>query len=179
MKSPEEFKKIIKQLPGIPINCCFYRFIEIEYINDPLSGLGSLKNGGRYNFKGCFEAVYLSPYPETAVAEASRDKYLIPPSVLITIEVNLKKVIDLEDRKIINALGINEQELYNSWRNLQDVDNKEAYTQILGRMIYESKELEAIRYPSVIKKGEYNLAVFTKILKKDSELKMYDPLKKI
>lgn len=179
MESPEELKKIIRQLPGISINGCFYRFMKIEHLKDPLSGLGSLEHGGRYNFKGSFEAVYLAPDPETAVAEGSRDKYLIPPSALISIEVNLQKVIDLEDRKIINALGINEQELYNSWRKLQDVDDKEAYTQILGRIIYESERLEAIRYPSVVKKGKYNLAIFIGRLKKDSELKVYDPDKKI
>ncbi|MHB1274873.1 MAG: RES domain-containing protein [Candidatus Humimicrobiaceae bacterium] len=75
--------------------------MKIEHLKDPLSGLGSLENGGRYNFKGGFEAVYLAPDPETTVAEGSRDKYLIPPSVLISIEANLQKVIDLEDRKTI------------------------------------------------------------------------------
>ena len=47
MKSPEEFKKILKQLPGISINTCFYRFMKIGYLKDPLSGLGSLEHGGR------------------------------------------------------------------------------------------------------------------------------------
>ena len=63
-----------------------------------------LEHGGRYNFKGkgSFEVVYLAPDPETAIAEGSRDKYLIPPSVLITIEVNLQRVIDLEDRETIH-----------------------------------------------------------------------------
>ena len=179
MKSLEEFKKILKILPGASINAYFYRFIKIGHLKDPLSGLGSLEHGGRYNFRGSFEVVYLAPDPETAIAEGSRDKYLIPPSVLITIEVNLQKVIDLEDSKTANALGINEQELYCPWRKIQDVDGKEAYTQIFGRMIYESWVIEAIRYPSVVKKGKYNLAVFVKRLKKDSELKVYDPDKKI
>ena len=179
MKSLEEFKKNLKQLPGISISTCFYRFMEIGYLKDPLNGLGSLEHGGRYNSKDSFEVVYLAPDPETAIAEGSRDKYLIPPSVLITIEVNLQKVINLEDRKTINALGINEQELYCLWRKIQDVDGKEAYTQIFGRMIYKSQGIEAIRYPSVVKKGKYDLAVFPERLKKDSELKVYDPGKKI
>ena len=181
MKSPEEFKRILKQLPGISISTCFYRFMEIGYLKDPLSGLGSLEHGGRYNFKGkgSYEVVYLAPDPETAIAEGSRDKYLISPSVLITIEVNLQKVIDLEDSKNISALGINEQELYCSWRKIQDVDGKEAYTQIFGRMMYESQVIETIRYPSVVKKGRYNLAIFINRLKKDSELKVHDPDKKI
>ena len=101
-------------------------------------------HGGRYNFKGkgSYEVVYLAPDPEAAIAEGSRDKYLISPSVLITIEVNLQKVIDLEDSKNISALGINEQELYCPWRRIQDVDGKEAYTQIFGRMIYKSQVIK-------------------------------------
>lgn len=99
--------------------------------------------------------------------------------MLVTIEVNLQRVIDLEDSKTINALGINEQELYCPWRKIQDVDGKEAYTQIFGCMIYESQVIETICYPSVVKKGKYNLAIFIKRLKKDSELKVYDPDKKI
>ena len=69
MKSPEEFKKILKKLLETSINACFYRFMKIGHLKDPLSGPGSLEHGGRYNFKGNFEAVYLAPDPETAVAE--------------------------------------------------------------------------------------------------------------
>jgi len=180
MKSPEEFKNILRQFPGISISTCFYRFMGIEYLKNPLSGLGSLKHGGRYNyFKDRFEVIYLAPDPKTASAESTRYELFITPRAMITIEIVLQKVIDLEDMKVINALGINKQELYCPWRKIQDIDEKKAYTQILGHMIYESKKLEAIRYPSVIDKGKYNLAVFPERLKMNSELKVYDPDRKI
>lgn len=46
MKPLKEFKRILKILPGISINACFYRFMKIEHLKDPLSGLGSLEHGG-------------------------------------------------------------------------------------------------------------------------------------
>ncbi|MCJ7472584.1 MAG: RES family NAD+ phosphorylase [Actinobacteria bacterium] len=180
MISPEELKDILKQRRGISFDTFFYRFMGIEYLKNPLSGLGSLEHGGRYNyFKDRFEVIYLAPDPETATAESTRDAMLITPRAMITIKVTLQKVIDLKDTKVINALGINEQELCCPWRKIQDIDEEKAYTQILGHMIYKSQEFEAIHYPSVQKKGKYNLAIFPERLEKDSELKVYDPDKKI
>ena len=97
MLPPLEFKKALKEIPGIPIESNFYRFLKIQFIKDPLSGLGSLRYGGRYNYKNEFEVLYLTSDPETAVAEGSRDEFLIPPSVLITVKVRLQEVIDLDN----------------------------------------------------------------------------------
>ena len=70
--------------------------LKYQFIKYPLSGLGSFKYGGRYNYKNQFEVLYLTSDPDTAVAEGSRDKLLIPPSVLITVKIKLQKVINIE-----------------------------------------------------------------------------------
>ncbi len=180
MRSPEELKNILKQQQGIFFDTCFYRFMGIEYLKNPLSGLGSFEHGGRYNYlKDRFEVIYLAPDPETAIAESTRDEILITPRSMITIEVNLQEVLDLKVPKVINALGIINKELYCPWRKIQDIDGKKAYTQILGNLIYGAQIFEAIHYPSAKKRGRYNLAIFPKRLKKGSELKIYDPDRKI
>ena len=175
MKSSVEFKENLNTISGISIETNFYRFLKIEYLKNPLSGLGSFKYGGRYNFKTEFEVLYLTSDPDTAVAEGSRDRLLIPPSALITIKVRLYKIINFEDKKIIDSLGIREPDLHCPWRKIQDIDEKKAYTQVLGGLIHDSGEFEAIRYPSVERIGKYNLAVFTDRLNDNSEIKVYDP----
>jgi RES domain-containing protein len=123
--------------------------------------------------------LYLTSDPDTAVAEGSRDKLLIPPSVLFTVKVRLEKVIDLENNNIIDSLGIIRDELKNPWRKAQDIEGEKAYTQILGELLYDSGDIEAIRYPSAIKNGAYNLAIFVNRLGKGSDIKVYDPEKRI
>jgi len=175
MLPPSEFRKALNKIPYIPVESNFYRFIKIQFIKHPLSGLGSLRHGGRYNYKNVFEVLYLTSDPDTAVAESSRDRLLIPPSVLITVRVRLQRVINIENEDVINSLGIIRAELNKPWRKIQDIDEKKAYTQVLGELIYDSREFEAIRYPSAIRNGKYNLALFTERLRNSSEVKVYDP----
>ncbi len=70
--------------------------------------------------------------------------------------------------------GIDTNQLFSAWRIPMD---KESYTQTLGRLIYESKKFEGIRYPSSKIKGKYNLALFPDRLKKGTSIKVYDPNK--
>ena len=60
----------------------------------PLWGIGSIKNGGRYNQKNSFEVIYLAEDPVTALAEVNRviatnqkfSKIKGPPVVYISVE---------------------------------------------------------------------------------------------
>lgn len=114
---------------------------------------------------------------ETAVQEAGLvDKFQLPPSILITVEVNLQLVLDFENPKTIEDLDIDYERLFSNWRY---PSHKESYTQTIGRLVYESRRFEAIRYPSVRVKDKFNLAVFPQLLKKSSVIKIYDPDKVI
>ena len=61
------------------------------------------------------------------------------------------------------------------WRESQDIFEKEAYTQKLGRRIFESDKFEGIRYPSAKVNGEYNNVIFPDRLKRKSRINIYDP----
>jgi len=56
----------------------------------------------------------------------------------------------------------------------QPPSDQEAYTQTLGRLIYESCRFEGIRYPFATVKQKWNLAIFPDRLKKQSEIHVYD-----
>ncbi len=173
MKSQSEIKNTLKSLKGIAIQESFYRFVGIEYINDLLSSVGSWDRGGRYNLKKAFEVLYIAPDPQTAIEESIKpSNFKLPPKIIVTIDVNVQEIIDLEEEQIIEALGIDTNQLFSAWRIPMD---KESYTQTLGCLIYESKKFEGIRYPSATIKDKYNLALFPDKLKKGTKIEIYDP----
>lgn len=172
MKSPRVVKQLLKSLQGITIQKSFHRFVGIEYMNNLLSGIGSL-DGGRYNLKNTFEVLYMAPDPKTAIAETIKSyNFKLPPKIIITIDVTFQNVLDLEDQHILEHLGLEVKQLFCFWRV---PSNKEVYTQTLGRIVHETKIFEGIRYPSVIVKNKYNLGIFPDRLRKGSEIKVYDP----
>jgi RES domain-containing protein len=176
MKSYNELKSILEAIPGIGIKKSYYRLMGIKYLKNPLSALGSKLSGGRYNHIGQFEALYLAPDPKTAVEENLKNiSFRFPPKSIITIDVDVQSIIDLKSKKLLNILGINRDQLFCPWRKIQDIDQKIAYTQVLGQMIYDSERFEGILYPSAKVKGKYNLAIFPDRLKKGSSIKVYDP----
>jgi RES domain-containing protein len=176
MKSYDELKDILEKAPGISIKKSYYRMIGVKYLKNPLSALGSKLTGGRYNYIGEFEVLYLAPNPQTALQETLKNiNFRFPPKSLITIEVNTKYILNLRAKKVISTLGIEIEKLFLPWRKIQDLDQEKAYTQILGQAVYDSKIFEGVQYPSAKVKGKYNLAIFPNRLRKESSIKVYDP----
>lgn len=176
MKSPKAIKDSLRSIQGVAIKRSFYRFIGIEYLKNLLGTIGSLK-GGRYNLKNTFEVLYMAPDPETAIAETIKfHNFRSPPKMIVTIDVHIQHILDLEDTQTIETLGIDTERLSTAWRIPSD---KESYTQTLGCLIYKSKKFEGIHYPSAVVKDKHNLAIFPDRLKKGSEIKVYDPDKLI
>lgn len=143
MKFGIQFTSSLKKVEGVSLRAPFFRSLDLAFVQDPLSALGAKKHGGRYNQKGLFEVLYLAPDPETAVKEARKSfSPYLPQTTVITAEVRLQKVVDLQMEGVIKALGIRRENLFLSWI----LAEKETYTQKLGRLIHESKLFEAIRY---------------------------------
>ena len=176
MKFGIQFASSLKKVEGISVHAPFFRSLDLAFVHDPLSSLGAKKHGARYNQKGLFEVLYLAPDPETALKEARKSfgAYL-PPTAIITAEVKLQKVLDLQDERVIKELGIRCENLFLSWV----LAERETYTQKLGRLIHESRLFEAIRVPSARVAGKYNLAIFPDRLLQSSKIIVYDPDQKI
>lgn len=132
---------------------------------------GSRRTGGRFNPPGDFGAVYLSFEKETAVAElrrrARRSAVRIGellPRVLLVVESELQKVLDLTDDETRRHWGLDGEDLVSGdYRACQDV----------GRAARRAG-YEAVLYPSAARDGGRNLAVFVDRLRPGSRLEIVD-----
>ena len=168
-------------LPALPAQGIAFRLIHLKYQKTPLSAIGSLKAGGRYNIAQKFAAFYTADSPVTALREL---KVLIetakglsvskaPPYVLLSIEYSLEAVVDLTLPVHQTALGTNLQELTGTWLPMS-LQGQVAPTQQLGEAAYNSQHIEALKCPSALDPTAYNLVVFVDKLSPNSFLKVYD-----
>lgn len=145
-----------------------FRSASPRYANkdDVITGAGSKAAGARWNPPGRFRTVYTSLDVETAVAEALAHfrHYGLPmaramPRVIVSLEAQLQRVLDLTDGRVRRMLGVSEKRLLNEpWRQTQK-RGREALTQAIGRGAYEA-DLEGILVPSSARPAGTNLIVF-------------------
>jgi RES domain-containing protein len=110
-----------RTIPGAPLRGSFFRAIPLEHRTTPLSAIGSIKRGGRYNPQGEFEAYYLAESPETTLYEL---RVVAPnvaparmkPTVTFTVNVVLQHAVDLTVRETRTILGVGQNELTIEWR---------------------------------------------------------------
>jgi RES domain-containing protein len=145
-----------------------YRSTSVKYATsaDLLSGVGSKRNGGRWNPIGSFETVYTSTMPDTAMDEAfAHHRYFgIPihkafPRVFVAISAKLSKVLNLTDGKVRQHLRISLNKMFSEdWRREQDL-GKESLSQTIGRAAFENG-LEALLVRSAASSNGEGLVIF-------------------
>jgi RES domain-containing protein len=158
-----------------------YRLIEHRHIETALSGVGSLRRGGRYNVAGTLEALYLSDNPDTALHETQAvihtDGRLVgvkgPPRVLLSIECKLNHVLNLTVDEFQARLETTLLELTSPW--LPFVGRTPAApTQELGVAAYATGRISALRAPSARVPGATNLIVFPDRLHASESVAIFD-----
>jgi RES domain-containing protein len=135
--------------------------------------VGGLVADGRWNAKGRFRISYSSLSPETALAESlAHVRYFnLPeanalPRVLVSLRVDLRRVLFLSDGRLRMRLKLSEQTIRkHDWRRVNR-RRKEALTQAWGRSLAMAG-YEAIVVPSAAGDGK-NLIVFPESLTEDS-----------
>ena len=150
MESHPEYQPLLEvaqrlYLKAVPWSGEAYRTVGPKYARpaDIISGIGAAKAGGRWNPVAAFAAVYLSTTPQTATAEtfAGNRYYSIPfyealPRVLVAVDVDLPRVLDMTDPRVRRALGLSITRLFSiDWRAEQNA-GREALTQALGRAAF-------------------------------------------
>ncbi|MGH7452287.1 MAG: RES family NAD+ phosphorylase [bacterium] len=141
---------------------CF-RNVSLQFANmrDVLSAQGSINRGGRFNFKGAFEVLYLSCDLHTCFEEATKswqrpgfEVAMTLPCTVVGVEVKLSRVLDLTDGAVRRRLGITKANLIApNWARTQRIDKLEAFTQQIGRLAREAG-FEAILVPSAVTHGK-------------------------
>ncbi len=162
-----------------------YRVTTLDYPRPAsiLSGEGSFLHGGRWNARGSFRAVYGSTTDTTAVAEARANadyagmpQVLLAPRLLVAIEFDLSRVLDLTAVETMRALELNLEELgREDWRRLQEM-GMESATQAFGRALVASGA-SALVAPSARVAGSVNLVYFPENREMAREARVCEPEK--
>ena len=149
MKSNRAFTALKQRLEQHPelFRPWTYRVTTLKY-RDPreiLRGEGSFRNGGRWNGIESFRAVYGSIDAVVALAEQQASaKYANLPypfretRLVVPIDVDLVRIIDLTVAENLEKLSVTEEELREDWRKVQE-QGFESFTQALGRALFEAK----------------------------------------
>jgi RES domain-containing protein len=157
--SIERLKAILNTTPLVTYSGYSYRVIEDRWRNDPLSAIGALQSGGRYNAPGAFSLLYtansrVTAFKETQALFDTEDGQLrdVPrnPELVLTLEVALLCVLDLTDPDLCAKLGTSVEELVSTTpsRFVLNSQGKSTPTQNLGAACYLSQRISALKVPS-------------------------------
>ena len=131
------FTRILRSTQSNPLEGTAFRAVQEKYRESPLSAVGSIRVGGRYNPKGLFEALYLAETAQSALSEVafgitSGGKFINTPHspyIVLSITFFLQKVLQLEGQ--LTRLGLFPEQLALPWRPIQQSGGL-ALTQALG-----------------------------------------------
>ena len=171
MYSIERLKTVLNGTPLVSYSGYSYRVIEDRWRNDPLSAIGALQNGGRYNAPGTFSLLYtansrITAFKETQALFDTEDGQLrdVPrnPELVLTLEVTLLCVLDLTDVNLCAKLGTSAEELVSTVpsRFILNSQGKTTPTQELGTACYLSGRISALRVQSAAHTDGFCLDIF-------------------
>jgi len=166
-------------IPAAPLRGSFFRGLPLAHVATPLSTIGSMRRGGRYNAKGTFEMFYLADRPDNSLREVGMltddgDAPIAvpsPPFVICTIDVVLQRVLDLRDDDTRRKLDVSLDDLVSAWR-LIVARGHVPMTHTLGAAARDA-EIEALLVPSGKYPGSSNLAVIRDRLRAGSSFSIH------
>ena len=183
MLKDKKLTQAVKKLSvgSVPISGYSFRLVPLVHQSTLLSTIGSFKRGGRYNAAQQLQALYLSGSPITALKEVrclvDTSEGVSPcktkPYILLSLECQLERFIDLTDSRVQEILDTNVQELTGSWDRFIE-EERPAPTQQLGRVAYDLG-IQALKAPSQPDKEGFNLVIFPNNLPPNGFVEIYDP----
>ncbi len=167
----ERLKTVLHTAPLVTYSGYTYRVIEDRWRNDPLSAIGALQSGGRYNAPGTFSLLYtansrITAFKETQALFDTGDGQLrdVPrnPELVLTLDVTLLCVLDLTDPDLCAKLGASGKELVSETpsRFVLNSQGKRTPTQDLGAACYLSERISALKVPSAAHLDGFCLDIF-------------------
>jgi RES domain-containing protein len=153
----------------------------------PLTGGGApdyLFTSGRANRwnPAGVDCIYFSEDERTARAEygrrLGRAAGALQPLGIFFAEVELAKILDLEDQPTRNALNLKARDLTVRWQTAQ----KPTRSQLLGLAVSQQQAIAAIRFPSDAARAAgflgFNLAIFRGCVRRPDFVRILGPTKK-
>jgi len=185
MLNEPQLSAILKSLPTILFEGTLYRIIDAKHSASPLSAIGSTFDGGRYNPRRSFEALYLSFSETTAMAEVhgysatapDLTKMKGPPKMVLSVDCQIERVLDLCDLATQKQLGTNLTELLADWRFDHITHGINSVSQQLGIASFNLGTIQAIKVRSARDPKFDNIVIFPDRLVKGapSFFEVFDP----
>jgi RES domain-containing protein len=167
----------LQKASPLPFAGYTYRVIDDNYRGDPLSGVGSVNRGGRYNPPHSFEVMYCSDSRVTALTEVEAIFGDIDqprsPEIMLTLDVQLTRLLDLTDPDVRQLIATTEEQLTEPYIEDQ-LRSGESHTQRLGRLIFATRRFSGLRVPSAARPGANNLVVLPARFAHDESVRIYD-----
>lgn len=170
MHSPERLLRALENAPVEPFSGFVYRVIAERHSESPLSAIGSVRSGGRYNAPNTFPVLYCADSQMTALLEiealfttadgqlkgAARD-----PDLVLSLRCELARVLDLTDEHFCHELGTTRDELVSLLpsRFILNARGEETPTQKLGAACSFSGGVSALKVPSAANETGFCLDV--------------------
>ena len=170
MHSPERLLRALENAPVEPFSGFVYRVIAERHRESPLSSIGSVRSGGRYNAPNTFPVLYCADSQMTALLEvealfttadgqlkgAARD-----PDLVLSLQCKLTRVLDLTDEHFCHELGTTRDELISlsPSRFILNARGEETPTQKLGAACSFSGSISALKGPSAANQTGFCLDV--------------------
>jgi RES domain-containing protein len=168
--SPDRLLRALEIAPVQPFRGFVYRIIAERHRDSPLSAIGSVRSGGRYNAPNTFPVLYCADSQMTALLEvealfttadgqlkgAPRD-----PDLVLSLRCELARVLDLTDDSFLRELGTTRNELVNHTpsRFILNARGEETPTQTLGAACSFCGSISAVKVPSAANKDGYCLNI--------------------
>ena len=170
MHSPDKLLRALEYAPVEPFSGFVYRVIAERWRGAPLSTIGSVRAGGRYNAPDTFPVLYCADSQMTAMLEvealfATADGQLrgVPrnPDLILTLRCELVRVLDLSKDGFYKELGTHYEELVSLTpsRFISNALGEDTPTQSLGAACSFSGRVSALKVPSAAHKEGYCLNV--------------------
>ena len=181
-------EKIITVLEHAPLTACTkpsYRLIADRWRDNPLSAVGAFERGGRYNAPHTFPVLYTADSQMTALLEAealfsTADGQLRgaprDPDLILTLECDLQRVLDLTMPDLYLDLGTSYDELVSATpsRFILNARKKLTPTQQLGAACFQSGAVSALKVPSAQNPNGFCLDILIESLVVDERVSILD-----
>jgi RES domain-containing protein len=169
--SPERLIRALENAPVAPFSGFVYRTVAERWRDSPLSAIGSVRLGGRYNVPNSFPILYCADSQMTALLEvqalfATADGRLhgAPrnPDLVLSLRCELARVLDLTIDTFYRDLGTTREELirFTPSRFIANARGEETPTQRLGAACSFSGHISALKVPSAANDAGFCLDVF-------------------
>ncbi len=170
MHSADRLLRALETAPVVPFTGFVYRIIPERHRDSPLSAIGSVRSGGRYNAPNSFPVLYCADSQMTALLEvealfATADGQLKgaprDPDLVLSLSCRLARVLDLTDEHFLKELGTTREELTSPTpsRFILNARGEETPTQTLGAACSFSGSVSALKVPSAAHNDGYCLDI--------------------